>query len=87
MSAKRSLYSPFCPPHDGSEQEKFRVRWEGEDAKDDLLARLSRDRSLTGGTMPLPDSGVQHAKIIVNLRDRAPKRGEGERGLRPAVFC
>ena len=45
-----------------------------QDAGDDLLARLGRDRPAALRAVPVADAGVEHAQEIVDLGDRADGR-------------
>ena len=59
--------------HRGQDEE-LRPRRQGEDAGDDLLARLGGDRPAALRAVPLADAGVQHAQVVVDLGDRADGR-------------
>src|SRR5206468_11290639 len=61
----------FLPANDRGEQQKTRALGQGMDAGDDLLARLGSDRPTALRAVSLPDARVQHAQIVVDLRDGA----------------
>ena len=57
----------------GQDEEARPVR-QGEDAGDDLLARLGGDRPAALGAMALADAGVEDAQVVVDLGDGADGR-------------
>ena len=69
--------------HHRGEDKKARAFGQGEDARQDLLARLGGDGPAAFGTMALTDASVEDAEIVVNLGDGA----DGRAGIAPAAFC
>ena len=59
---------------DRGEDEEARPLRQGQDAADDLLARLGRDRPAALRAVALADAGVEHAQVVVNLGDGADGR-------------
>ena len=55
------------------EDEKARPLGQGQNAGEDLFARLGGDRPAAIGAMSLADAGVKDAQVIVDLGDRADR--------------
>ena len=59
---------------DRGEHGELRPGRQRQDAGDDLLARLGRDRPAALRAVPVADAGVEHAQEVVDLGDRADGR-------------
>jgi hypothetical protein len=90
---KQVLMLSLLLPDQRRQQRALRPRGQFRDPCNNLLRRLGGDRPATLGAMPLPDPGIQHAQVVVNLRDRAhgragvvPRRllADGDRRRQPA---
>ena len=73
-SSNRSRYSPFWPRITGASTANCVFGRQRQDAADDLLAGLGRDRPAALRAVPAADPGVEHAQEVVNLGDRADGR-------------
>src|SRR5262245_2490567 len=70
------LEFPLLSANDRGENEEARLRRQGQDAVNYLLAGLGGDRPAAVGAMSLADSGVEHAEEVRDLSHRAD-RGPG----------
>ena len=71
---------------DRGQDQEARARRQGQDAGDDLLARLGRDRPAAVRAVALADAGVQDAQVVVDLGDRCRRSSAGS-GRRSSAGC
>ena len=64
---------PLLSADDRREHEESRAFGKGEDAADDLFARLSRDRPRAFRTVADAQASVEHAKVIRDFRNGADR--------------
>ena len=68
--------------NDRGQDEEPRALRQGQDASQDLLARLGGDRPAALGAVALADAGVEDAQVVVDLGDGADGRARiAARGL------
>ena len=61
----------LLPTNHRREKNDFRIAWQCENAANDLLTRLSRDRIAAARTVPVGDTREEDSQVIVNFGDRA----------------
>ncbi len=74
MSCEQVLVLALLAADDRGEDQEARPLRQGEDAGEDLLARLGGDRPAALRAVALADAGVQDAQVVVDLGDGADGR-------------